>query len=213
MPRLLWRPSKGFASRRGYAVDMVVLHYTAGHKEGDLATLLSSRASSHFYITYNGDIYWLVRLENAAFHAGINRALAPLRWAKIRPSERSVGIEIEGYGRFTEEQYRALEWVLPPVLKRFNIPLKFPPDPFYGCDPRNPARYPVEDLERFRGIVAHGNIHKSKVDPGLDFDWERMKHLAPLADPGCLSYAENLVYRGDPADLTEGGVRYEPHLA
>lgn len=215
MPRLIWKPSKGFCSRRGYNVDFVVLHYTWGHKAGDLATLCSRRASSHFYITNPGDIYWLVRLENTAYHAGISRLLAPKRAARIRPNERSVGIEIEGFGEFTEEQYRALEWLLPLLLKRFDIPLALPPNPYRGCDAKAKAdRYEIEFFDDYRGLLAHGNIHRSKVDPGLNFDWERIKCIPPLPDPGCLSHSENVVYRGDPSELIpEGGISYEFKVA
>ena len=212
MPRLIWRSSKGYCARRGYSVDFVVLHYTWGSRAGDLATLCSSRASSHFYITNNGDIYWLVRLSNAAFHAGIKRVLAPKRWARIRPNERSIGIEIEGYGSYTKEQYRALEWCLPIVMKRYDIPLAFLPDPYRGCNPKGKAdRYEIETLERFRGLLAHGNIHASKVDPGLNFDWDRMKCLELLPDPGCLSRAERAVYLDDPDLVPKGGLEYEFH--
>ena len=177
MPRLYWRQSKGRCPRYGYPVEMIVLHYTWGSEAGDLKTLLSARASSHLYITLKGHIYWLVRFEETAYHAGINGLLAPIRKKRIRPNERSIGIEIEGFGKYTEAQYRALEFVLPVIMKRFKIPLNFLPDPWYGMDPSEPARYPIEDLEHFKGILGHGNIHKSKVDPGLNFDWDRMKCL------------------------------------
>ena len=212
MPHLICRPSKGYGSRGRYPVDFVVLHYTWGSKAGDLATLTSRQASSHFYITNNGDIYWLVRLNNSAYHAGINRVLAPKRWARIKPNERSVGIEIEGYGRYTEEQYRALEWCLPIILKRFNIPLAFLPNPYRGCDPKAKAdRYEIEALEEFRGILAHGNVHASKVDPGLDFDWDRIKCLELLPDPGCLGRAERAVYLDEPDFVPKEGLPYEFH--
>lgn len=147
----------------------------------------------------------MVRLENMAFHAGIKRILAPRRWARIKPNERSIGIEIEGYGNYTEEQYRALEWVLPLLLKRFNIPLHFLPDPYLGCNPKLKAdRYDIETLVNFRGILAHGNIHKSKTDPGMNFDWERLKYLPELPEPGCLTETQTIVYWGDPTDLGRG---------
>ena len=207
------RDVRNFAGRKGYGVDFVVLHYTWGAKWSDLDTLISNRASSHLYITVNGDIYWLVSFENAAWHAGINPVLAPKRAARIRPNERSVGIEIEGKGDFTEEQYRALEVALPPILKRFSIPLALPPDPLLGCDPRHPDPYPIEFFDGFRGLLAHGNIHKSKVDPGINFDWDRVRCLELLPDPGCLSLAENYFYRSDHTQLPEGGIGYEPRLA
>lgn len=215
MPKLIWQPSKGYRSRHGYPVDFIVLHYTWGRKVGDLATLTSRRASSHFYITFSGDLYWLVRFENRAFHAGIEwkspRTWQYKRWKEIRPNERSIGIEIEGRGQYTESQYRALEWVLPLLLKRFDIPLRFLPDPFLGMTGRD--AYEIDALRDFRGILGHGNIHYSKNDPGMDFDWERFKHLPELPDPGCLTWPETVVYRGDPVLLSEGRLKYEFKMA
>jgi len=211
MPRLIWQPSKGFGSRHGYDIDFIVLHYTWGHRAGDLATLCSKRASSHFYLTLNGDLYWLVRLENRAFHAGIEWRSPGTwqykRWKAIRPNERSIGIEIEGFGEYTEEQYRALEWLLPLLLERFDIPFRFLSEPYCGMDDRD--AYSIAVLKKFRGILGHGNIHYSKVDPGMKFSWERMMRLVLMPDPGCLSFAENVVYRGDPSLLPEGSTRYE----
>lgn len=214
MPRLIWRPARGYSSRRGHKIDFVVLHYTWGRQTGDLATLTGRKASSHFYITFAGDLFWLVRFENAAWHAGINPIFAPLRARRIHSNERSIGIEIEGFGEFTEKQYRALEWVLPLVLKRFDIPLRLPPDPYYGCDPHaKAARYPIEFFDKYRGFLAHGNIHNSKVDPGLNFDWDRIRNLALLPDPGSLSWPEDIVCRGDPSLIPEGGIGYEFKIA
>jgi len=211
MPNLIWQPSRGFGDRCGYAVDFVVLHYTWGRKAGDLATLCSKRASSHFYIALNGDLYWLVRFENRAFHAGVEwrdrGTWQYKRWKAIRPNERSIGIEIEGFGEYTEEQYRALEWVLPLLLERFDIPLRFLPDPYCGMKDRD--AYSIAVLKDFCGVLGHGNIHYSKRDPGIEFDWERLRCLALLPDPGCLTWPENVVYRGDPALLPEGGLTYE----
>ena len=208
--KLYWIPSRGYGSRGRYGIDFIVLHYTWGHKAGDLATLTSKQASSHFYITTNGDIYWLVRFENRAYHAGINRALAPKRFARIRPNERSIGIEIEGFGEYTEEQYRALDWCLPLVMERYGIPLHFVDDTYRGCNPKKAAdRYEIEVLENFRGILAHGNIHGSKTDPGMNFDWGRFKRLRMLPNPGCLTRAETIIYRGDPSMIPPGGIDYE----
>ena len=215
MPNLIWQPSKGFGSRCGYGVDFIILHYTWGRKTSDLATLCSKRASSHFYIPVNGDLYWLVRLENRAFHAGIEWRSPSTwqykRWRAIRPNERSIGIEIEGFGEYTEEQYRALEWLLPLLLERFDIPLRFLPDPYRGMQGRD--AYEIEKLTNFWGILGHGNIHFSKVDPGMNFDWDRMKCLELLPDPGCLTFAENVVYRGDPSLLPERVTSYEFNVA
>lgn len=206
-----YRPSRGVGSRKGFEVDWVVLHYTAGKREGDLSTLIKSplpgRPSSHFYIPFNGDIYQLVSLDKAAFHAGINALKAPERARRLRPNERSVGIELEGFGTFTEAQYKALAWVLPLICLRFRIPIMVLPDPWKGHAVADSTPYDIETLERFRGILGHGSIHASKVDPGINFEYDRIKSLTPLPI-GPVSYPEEVIWRGDPSSLPPDGISY-----
>jgi N-acetyl-anhydromuramyl-L-alanine amidase AmpD len=223
MARLYWQPARGFAARPAeFNVDWVVLHYTAGPYPGDLNWLVRSPRpacpSAHFYVAPHGDVYQLVRLENVAFHAGITWSRPYTwqwrRWRALRPNERSVGIEISNLGppyNFADAQYRALAFLLPPLLARFDIPSQTLPDPWRGCDPRvrkshGGDAYDVEELEGFRGVLAHGNIHFSKTDPGLLFDWDRIRALEPFASPPSL--AANIIWRGDPAALPEEGVQF-----
>ena len=223
MPRLYWRPARGFAARPAeFKVDWVVLHYTAGSHPGDLNWLCRSPRpacpSAHFYVAPRGDVYQLVRLENVAFHAGITWSRPYTwqwrRWRALRPNERSVGIEISNLGpphNFTDEQYAALAFLLPPLLARFGISSRVLPDPWRGCDPRASKShggdaYDIEELEGFRGLLAHGNVHYSKTDPGLLFDWDRVRALEPFASPPSL--ASNIVWRGDPAAIPAEGVPF-----
>ena len=223
MPRLYWRPARGFAARPSeFKVDWLVLHYTAGSHPGDLNWLCRSPRpacpSAHFYVAPRGDIYQLVRLENVAFHAGITWSRPYTwqwrRWRALRPNERSVGIEISNPGPpygFTDEQYDALAFLLPPLLARFDVPQRTLPDPWRGCDPRvgrehGGDAYDIEELAGFRGLLAHGNIHYSKTDPGLLFDWDRVRALPPMETPP--AYAANVVRRGDPSLIPSEGVPY-----
>ena len=85
------------------------------------------------------------------------------------------------------------------------------PDPWRGCDPRvgkshGGDAYGAEELVGFRGVLAHGNIHYSKTDPGLLFDWDRVRAFEPFASPPSL--AANIVWRGDPAAIPEEGVPF-----
>jgi N-acetyl-anhydromuramyl-L-alanine amidase AmpD len=223
MPRLYWRPARGFAARPAeFKVDWVVLHYTAGPYPGDLEWLARSPRpacpSAHFYVSPAGDVHQLVRLENVAFHAGITWSRPYTwqwrRWRALRPNERSVGIEISNLGppyNFTDVQYRALAFLLPPLLARFGVPSHTLPDPWRGCDPRlskshGGDAYDVDALTGFRGLLGHGNIHYSKTDPGLLFDWDRVRALEPFASPPSL--AANIVWRGDPAAIPAEGVPF-----
>jgi N-acetyl-anhydromuramyl-L-alanine amidase AmpD len=223
MPRLYWRPARGFAARPAeFKVDWVVLHYTAGSHPGDLNWLARSPRpacpSAHFYICPEGDVYQQVRLENVAFHAGITWSRPYTwrwrRWRALRPNERSVGIEISNLGpprKFTEAQYRALAFLLPPVLARFDVPLQTLPDPWRGCDPRVSREhggdaYGLDELDGFRGLLAHGNLHYSKTDPGLLFDWDRLRALEGMASPP--AFATYVIWRGDPTLIPDEGVPY-----
>ena len=223
MPRLYWRPARGYAARPAeFNVDWVVIHYTAGHYPSDLEWLERSPRpscpSAHFYICPRGDVYQLVPLDNVAFHAGISWTLPYTwqwrRWRALRPNERSVGIEISNLGPpldFADEQYQALAFLLPPLLARFGIPLEFMPDPRRGCDPRIGKKhggdaYEIKELEGFRGLLAHGNLHYSKTDPGLPFDWGRVRALEPMASPP--AFATYVIWRGDPSLIPSEGVVY-----
>jgi len=55
----------------------------------------------------------------------------------------------------------------------------------------------IEDFEGFRGLLAHGNIHYSKVDPGLKFDWSRLMSCEPIYIPGCLTAFQNAILNSD----------------
>jgi N-acetyl-anhydromuramyl-L-alanine amidase AmpD len=223
MPRLYWRPAKGFAARpTEFHIDWIVLHYTAGRYPGDLEWLARSPRpacpSAPIYISPRGALYQLVRVENAAFHAGITWSRPYTwrwrRWRALRPNERSVGIEISNLGpshNFAEQQYQALAFLLPPLLARFGIPLAFMSDPWRGCDPRvnelhGGDAYEIDDLEGFRGVLGHGNVHYSKTDPGLLFDWDRVRALEAMESPP--AFATYVIWRGDPALIPEEGVLY-----
>jgi N-acetyl-anhydromuramyl-L-alanine amidase AmpD len=209
---------RNYGERGDYKIDWIILHYTWGHKRGDLDTLTSNRASSHLYITNEGDIWWLVPFQKAAWHAGITWKVPGTwqwkRWKALRPNERSIGIEIEGFGEFTPDQYRALEWCLPLLLRRYDIPLAFLPDPLRGMDPRVSKKhggdaYEIEELLAFRGILGHGNTHYGKVDPGLNFEWDRIRCIPPMPETGPQNVAERDLYVGDMALIPEGGIGYE----
>jgi N-acetyl-anhydromuramyl-L-alanine amidase AmpD len=155
-------------------------------------------------------------LENAAHHAGITWSRPYTwqwrRWRALRPNERSVGIEIEGYGEFTAKQYRALIWLIPLLALRFNIPIKLLSDPWRGHDPAVNKKHggdacEIDELQDFRGILGHGAIHYSKVDPGLNFDYDTIAALEPLTI-GPASFPENVIWRGDPAQLPGEGMVY-----
>jgi len=207
--KLFWKKARSYGRRPlGFGVDLIYIHYTAGYDAGDLHTLTRTGVSSHFLIHRNGDVYWLVRLKDMAYHAGIKHTWPwqRKRWRALRPNERSIGIEVGNFPpeEFTEEQYRALEFLLPILRLRFNIPNETLSDPYRGCDPRVRDAYELEALKGFRGLLAHGNTHFSKVDPGRDFDWNRIKAIPPIVSPGCFAKSEYIIYIDDPGQVGKG---------
>jgi len=109
-----------------------------------------AKVSAHYFIDEDGRIVRLVDEERRAWHAGVSC------WqGRERLNDCSIGIEIVnpghewGYRPFTELQYQALEWLCPPLMKRFAIP---------------PLR-----------VLGHSDVAPDrKDDPGELFDWKRL---------------------------------------
>ena len=109
-----------------------------------------AKVSAHYLIDEDGRIVRLVDETKRAWHAGVSS------WqGRERLNDGSIGIEIVnpghewGYRPFTEQQYRALEWLCPQLMTRFAIP-------------------------RVR-VLAHSDVAPDrKDDPGELFDWRRL---------------------------------------
>lgn len=89
----------------------VILHHTGGKLSGDLVALTrkdSNYVSAHYLIAKNGDIYELVDVHYAAWHAGA----AIKGWGNAE----TIGIEMSNLGNgrdpFTDEQYKAVAYLL-----------------------------------------------------------------------------------------------------
>ena len=155
-PAVVSRPSPNFESRDGVDIDTIVLHHTGCNRVTvDLATLRRSRGpnrvSAHYLIAPVGTIYQLVPDEKAAWHAGVSS----LRGV-TQPSVnlRSIGIELTNDGTcqtpFTEEQYRALEQLVPFLARAYRVPRE--------------------------NILGHRDVAPGrKTDPADNFDWSRVR--------------------------------------
>ena len=137
----------------GCSVDCLILHYTGMKTASDALERLcdpEAKVSAHYLIDENGRILRLVDEEKRAWHAGVSC------WqGREGLNDCSIGIELVnpghewGYRPFTEAQYLALEWLCPPLMRRFAIP---------------PLR-----------VLAHSDIAPDrKEDPGELFDWRRL---------------------------------------
>ena len=107
--------------------------------------LRGMRVSAHFFVRRDGEILQFVPCGQRAWHAGASS------WrGRERCNDFSIGIELEGTDElpYEEAQYAALLELLA-ALKR---------------------RYPIAD------VVGHSDIAPGrKTDPGVAFDWDRLK--------------------------------------
>ncbi len=109
----------------GRRIDMIVVHATAGSRQGDLYTL-SGRdrrhlVSIHYYITKLGEIYQLVQDKDIAWHAGVSY------WqGDSLCNQFSIGVELEnlnnGIDKYPDNQINALRWLMQTKVRQYNIP-------------------------------------------------------------------------------------------
>jgi N-acetylmuramoyl-L-alanine amidase len=141
--------------------EFIVLHYTACNCERALAIFASRerKVCAHFVLDTNGDLYDLGQFWDGPIlqgaHAGISHyQLGNRKFEKLNVN--SIGIEIVNVNGnllpYTNEQYDSLAEIL------LHLGLRFPV---------------LADPER---IIGHEHIagFRGKVDPGLEFDWNRV---------------------------------------
>ncbi|HYO64572.1 MAG TPA: N-acetylmuramoyl-L-alanine amidase [Archangium sp.] len=161
-PPIVSKPSRNQESRRGVPIDAIVLHHTSTNSARvDLATLRwvrgTNRVSAHYLVGPDGTVYQLVPDNLTAWHAGRSSL-----HGQTEPSvnARSIGIEItnDGSGQtpFTEEQYRALEQLVPYLARRYRVPRE--------------------------NILGHRDVAPGrKTDPADNFDWARIRRAIDAA--------------------------------
>ena len=144
--RTEYRPSPNFDQRRP---SYVILHHTTNDTaEKALGTLTSpaSRVSSHYLISRDGTIIYLVDEAARAWHAGESF------WAGQRDlNSASIGIELDNNGvePFSEPQIAALVTLLTDLKTRYNLPAT--------------------------SFLGHGDVAPGrKVDPSALFPWRRL---------------------------------------
>lgn len=169
----IWQPSANVNARRGGALpDIVVLHHTAMiTAEAALQRLCDpcppeglSPVSCHYLIGEDGQLWQLVDEAERGWHAGAGQ------WGTVTDvNSRSIGIELANTGTtpFSEAQMARLEWLLPQILRRWDI---------------RPER-----------VIAHSDMAPlRKVDPGARFDWRRLARsgLSVWPDPAAAEDAD-----------------------
>ncbi|MEO9827284.1 MAG: N-acetylmuramoyl-L-alanine amidase [Paracoccaceae bacterium] len=177
-------PSPNFGDRKGGAVELIVLHYTA---MADAASALErlcdpeAEVSAHYLIAKDGEITRLVHEDKRAWHAGNGS------WAGLDDvNSRSIGIELDNDGAsdFEEPLMASLEWLLADLLERHELEPK--------------------------AVIAHSDMSpERKSDPGRLFDWQRLaaKGLSIWPDPAMGGdFMRNAAYVGYPTQLGESCV-------
>lgn len=160
-PAVVSKPSPNFGSRKGTAIDAIIVHHTASNSvESDLKTLTSAAAqvSSHYLLGPDGTLYQLVDDAMRAWHAGESAIRGQ---KKPDVNSRSIGIEITNDGKgktpFTEAQYLVLEKLVPYLVRAYNIPME--------------------------NILGHRDVAPGrKVDPADNFDWSRVRRAVEVAN-------------------------------
>jgi len=143
------RPSPNFDVRRP---AFVILHHTSDSgTEHALRTLTTreSGVSSHYLISRDGKVFYLVDEARRAWHAGESY------WAGQRDlNSASIGIELDNNGRepFAEPQISALVALLADLKARYKLSAS--------------------------SFLGHGDIAPGrKVDPSAYFPWKRLAAL------------------------------------
>lgn len=107
------------------------------------------RVSAHLFIDRDGEVCQFVNLNDRAWHAGVSDFLGRQNY-----NDFSIGIELEGSNQvpFTDMQYDTLAQV---------------------CIAIHSAYPPTR-----RGLYGHSDIARGrKNDPGVYFDWRRLRGL------------------------------------
>ena len=142
-PSLIHHPDR--AETRG-----IVIHWTAGHKAGDLAALDGPNVDCHFYVDRAGEVFEFLDSDSQAWHA-FHTA-----------NHTCLGIEHEGSGEaWTPKQLEASAQLVAWLSRLYNIPV-----------------VKVDPHKNWHGIFGHrdlqgidGNNHTDTVP--ADVGWNR----------------------------------------
>jgi N-acetylmuramoyl-L-alanine amidase len=111
-PTIIWHPSPMYATKTDRKISAIVLHHTGDHStEGAVSWLCDpkAKASTHYIIGLEGEIYQLVKDEDIAWHAGESE----FKGVKY-VNQFSIGIELTGDTSkepLTDPQYKTLIWL------------------------------------------------------------------------------------------------------
>jgi AmpD protein len=114
----------------------------------DFDDIRELKVSSHLLIRRDGSVVQFVPFDKRAWHAGESSF-----GGRAQCNDFSIGVELEGTdtGTFTDSQYAGLSDVCRLLMAKWQIPMDH--------------------------IVGHSDIAPGrKTDPGVGFDWPRLRH-------------------------------------
>ena len=147
--------------------DIIVNHIMEGYAPQtiDYIDRPNVSVSAHFIIGRNGEIWRQADLKHGAWHCIKRKPSNKIVESRNAPPNLyTVGIEHEGMhkdtkGKLTEKQYQATLWVHKYVIERYELTFK---EPF------------KIDRDHIIGHYEVDTVNRSKTDPGLEFQWDRL---------------------------------------
>ena len=146
-------PENHYKKGRGeYRPEIIVIHVVEGLQNQAYLEFINTEKSSHYCVSYQGEIWKFVEESDTAFTQGIvDRPTSKIFLEQRRNNPTfnanaiSVSIEHEGFGHedFTSEQYETTARLVKELSERWKIPL---------------------DRDH---IIRHSEINKGKTCPGV----------------------------------------------
>jgi N-acetyl-anhydromuramyl-L-alanine amidase AmpD len=158
--------SKILFSERTSEIDTVIIHAMSAINvypknpfsvEKCIKIFVDYEVSSHYVIGRDGKIYYLVREEEKAWHAGVSRMPSPDERTGV--NDFSIGIELIGNEAvaFEDKQYSSLNFLLSDIKKRRGI--------------KNVLGHQHVATQK---LVEEGLRKDAKWAPGKQFDWNKI---------------------------------------
>lgn len=126
---IVQKPVKNFAAgRSGFKPEGVVIHIGEGSQTSIYNTFLTEEKSSHYCVSYTGEIWQFVQEQDTAWTEGVvvrpTAQLVTTTHLGVNPNNYLIGIEHEGFGTidFTEAQYTTTAQLVHDICVRWNIP-------------------------------------------------------------------------------------------
>lgn len=174
------------SSRKGAAINAIILHFTAGASLSSAVQWFlnpKSQVSAHYVIDRDGSVVRMVPVEEKAWHAGASSLFGDPRVNTI-----SIGIEMVNWGDLRKRDGKFYCWpgefTREYDVNKYGTPIlannlwwaPYTEEQFQACASlckELVAQFPEITRER---IVGHEDVAPGrKLDPGPAFDWERFR--------------------------------------